>query len=349
MFSTYDPQDVTLLLKNITGLIKPIATEEREALIQRGVHYSEMLPIEYKPSEKYLTAFEQALSMYSELTAAAVVSLAEKIRTDKGEAPVLVSLARAGISIGVLVKRYLQKKYGKEIKHYAVSIIRGKGIDKNAMKHILSTHEPRSIQFVDGWTGKGAIQNELKIAMTDFPGVSPGLAVLSDPAYVSEKCGTHNDFLIASSCLNSVVSGLLSRTVFRSDIINNSDFHGAAFYTELINEDLTYRFIDTIEKCFDTNVELPPTEKLASVGIEEVRRICRDFDVSDINFVKPGIGEATRVLLRRIPWKVLVWSLDDCDHLGHLYQLAEERGVEVIQYPLNNYRACGIIKKIPDV
>ena len=43
---------------------------------------------------------------------------------------------------------------------------------------------------------------------------------------------------------------------------------------------------------------------------------------------RPGsdIGEATRVLLRRVPWKVLVHSLSDEDHLGHLYQLAEEKG-----------------------
>lgn len=97
-------------------------------------------------------------------------------------------------------------------------------IDRNAMNHILEGHCPNSIQFVDGWTGKGAIQNELIMAMRDFPGVSPGLAVLSDPAYIAEKCGTHDDFLIASSCLNSVVSGLISRTFYRSDIIGEMDY-----------------------------------------------------------------------------------------------------------------------------
>lgn len=127
-----------------------------------------------------------------------------------------------------------------------ISIIRGKGIDRNAMNHILEGHCPNSIQFVDGWTGKGAIQNELIMAMRDFPGVSPGLAVLSDPAYIAEKCGTHDDFLIASSCLNSVVSGLISRTFYRSDIIGEMDYHGAAFYSELRGEDLTYQFIDTV-------------------------------------------------------------------------------------------------------
>ena len=46
MFSTYQSQDVTILLKDITGLVTPLGTREREARIQSGVHYSEMLPLE---------------------------------------------------------------------------------------------------------------------------------------------------------------------------------------------------------------------------------------------------------------------------------------------------------------
>lgn len=348
MFSTYRPEDVTILLKNITGLVKPLGTAEREAFIQRGIHYSEMLPLEYKPSPAYMSTYDQALSMYSQITADAVAVVAERIWNDKGNEVALVSLARAGTSIGVLIKRYLQKKYGIDIRHYTISIIRGKGIDKNAMNHILENHRPNYIQFVDGWTGKGAIQNELNTAMREFPGVSPGLAVLSDPANIAEKCGTHDDFLIASSCLNSVVSGLMSRTFCRSDIIGANDYHGAAFYSELKDEDLTYQFIETVENCFRFDLDWNTEQSAKASGMDEVQRICKEFDIVDINFVKPSIGEATRVLLRRLPWKILVHSLDDNEHLGHLYQLAKEKGVEVIEYPLVNYRACGIIKKVAD-
>ena len=348
MFSTYQPEDVTILLKDITGLVKPLGTAEREAAIQSGVHYSEMLPLEYRPSQAYMSIYEQALQMYSQITADAVAVVAERIWHDKGGDLALVSLARAGTSVGVLIKRYLQSKYCKDIKHYTISIIRGKGIDKNAMNHILEIHSPGSIQFVDGWTGKGAIQNELKNAMKDFPGVSPGVAVLSDPACIAEKCGTHDDFLIASSCLNSVVSGLMSRTFFRTDIIGENEFHGAAFYKDLIAEDRTYEFIDAIEKCFRFDLDWQVDQQSGKTGMEEVLKICQEFDIQDINFVKPSIGEATRVLLRRLPWKVLVHSLNDNEHLGHLYQLAKEKGVEVVEYPLVNYRACGLIKRIAD-
>ena len=127
----------------------------------------------------------------------------------------LVSLARAGTPVGILIKHYIEQRLGRKAYHYTISIIQGKGIDKNAMSYILARHKPESIQFIDGWTGKGAIQRELLLAMKDYPDVSAGLAVLSDPAGIAEKSGTHDDFLIASSCLNSTVSGLLSRTFYR--------------------------------------------------------------------------------------------------------------------------------------
>lgn len=348
MFGSYLPEDVTVLLKDISGLVTPLGTLEREAMIQSGVHYSEMLPLEYKPSDAYLEAFHIALRHHAAITARAVASVAQKIYLAKGEGAALVSLARAGTPIGVLIKRYLARRYGVSVAHYTISIIRGKGIDKNAMAYILERHAPESIQFVDGWTGKGAIQRQLVEAMKDYPEVSSGLAVLSDPANISECCGTHEDFLIASSCLNSTVSGLLSRTFWRADIIGEGDFHGAHFYSDLADEDLTYHFIDEIEKHF--TYEEPLLEEIApnQTGLDEARKICSEFNVSDINFVKPGIGETTRVLLRRAPWKVLVHSLDDEEYLGHIYQLAAEKNIEVVEFPLENYKACGIIKNLAD-
>ena len=67
-----------------------------------------------------------------------------------------------------------------------------------------------------------------------------------------------------------------------------------------------------------------------------------------MNLIKPGIGEATRVLLRRLPWKILVHSLRDEEHLGHLYQLAKEKGAPLEIYPLKNYKACGLIRRLAD-
>ena len=182
MFSTYQSQDVTILLKDITGLVTPLGTREREARIQSGVHYSEMLPLEYEPSPAYLAAYHDALERYAGITAEAVARAAEQIWESRGRQCALVSLARAGTPIGILIRRYLQGRYGADLPHYTISIIRGRGIDRNAMAYLLDRHAPGDIQFVDGWTGKGAIQRQLDAAMTDYPGVSPGISSSPAPA-----------------------------------------------------------------------------------------------------------------------------------------------------------------------
>jgi hypothetical protein len=349
--SSYLEKDVVLLLKDITGLIEPQPTEERERLIQSGKHYSEMLPIEYVPTDKYMQVYKEALNNYAKPVADATGILADKIIKSRGKDVVLVSLARAGIPIGILIKRYIRLFFQIDVPHFSISIIRGRGIDDNAMHYLLDRYRPQQLLFVDGWIGKGAILNELKKDISAYEGVSDEIAVIADPANVTELCGTHDDILIPSSCLNSTVSGLISRTVLRDDLIGTNDFHGAVYYENLKEADLSYEFIEQIEK------EFVPVEQIAvvnnpqaeSTGMEEVQKIAGQFDIDDINLVKPGIGEATRVLLRRIPWKVLVDEryLESPD-LQHLLRLAKEKHVPVETYPMEHYKCCGLIKKMAD-
>ncbi len=348
MKSSYRESDVTLLLKDISGMITPLPTKEREKYIQKGIHYCEMLPLEYKPTGAYMEAYQVSLSAYAKATASAVCQVSEKIYKKKGNTIVLVSLARAGIPVGILIKHYLERKYSLTVPHYAISIIRGRGIDGNALNHILSLHKDKSLQFIDGWIGKGAIQSELTKALSSYPAVSSELAVLADPANITDLCGTHEDLLIPSSCLNCTVSGLISRTFLRDDIIKPADFHGAHYYGELKEEDVSYQFINTIEQYFDYE-EKPVTLQRGRTGLIEVREIAAFYHISDINFIKPGIGEATRVLLRRVPWKLLIQeNTEDNPLLRHLIQLAKEKSVPISYYPLKNYKACGIIKQFAD-
>lgn len=348
MRSSYMEEDVTLLLKDITGLVKPQPTKERERLIQSGRHYSEMLPIEYVPTREYMEAYEEALRVYARDTAQAVGKLGDKIINARGRDVVLVSLARAGIPVGILLKRYIKFKYHEDVRHYSISIIRGRGIDGNAMKYLLKYHSPEKLLFVDGWIGKGAILSELKKDVAEYEGVSPEIAVLADPAGVTELCGTHEDILIPSSCLNCTVSGLVSRTFLRDDIIGKDDFHGAVFYEELRGADLSYEFIKAIEKEFTLKSRVRDV-RVEGSGIDEVQEIAERFGITDINFIKPGIGEATRVLLRRVPWKVLIDErYKGKRELLHLVRLAGEKNVPVEYYPMRHYKCCGIIKKLAD-
>ena len=351
MRSSYDKKDVTLLLKDISGMVTPLPTQERERLIQSGVHYSQMLPLEYKPSPEYIKAYDFALKTYSKTTADAVCQVGEKIyeKLSYQSEIVLVSLARAGIPIGILIKRYLAKKYSKKIFHYSISIIRDRGIDENAIQYILSRHPAGAICFVDGWIGKGAIQRELTATLNDYERIDTTLAVLSDPANITSLCGTHEDILIPSSCLNCTVSGLLSRTFLRDDIISPTDFHGAAYYEELKSEDLSQSFLSCIEQYFDYNTVIQDTTPSGYTGLMEVEELSHTFGIDNINFIKPGIGESTRVLLRRVPWKLLIRQGEkENPLLAHLLQLAKEKNVPVEEYPLKNYFACGIIKNLAD-
>ncbi len=371
MRTSYREDDVVFLLKDITGMVEPQPTEEREKLIQAGRHYCEMLPIEYTPSEAYMEAYQEALENYAAPTALAIGVLADKIVAQKGSRIVLVSLARAGTPIGILLKRYIWKNYRIAVKHYSISIIRGKGIDRNAMKFLLERHLAEELLFVDGWIGKGAILKELRKEIAAFPGVSDEIAVVADPAKVTKLCGTHEDILIPSSCLNSTVSGLVSRTFLRDDIIGEQDFHGAVYYGDLKDVDLSYGFIAAIEKEFplpskgslqekQANAGRAPREAAAANpaglrerprdGLEEAVQIADRFGVSDLNFIKPGIGETTRVLLRRVPWKILVSSrLKGDKALAHIVKLAQEKGVPIEYYPLYHYKSCGIIRQMADL
>lgn len=357
MRSTYKEEDVVLLLKDITGMLAPQSTEERERRIQSGTHYSEMLPREYVPTPEYMEAYREALRHYAAGTAQAAAGAAELVYAEKGRDLVLVSLARAGIPAGILMKHYLRRQYGFEVPHYGISIIRDRGIDKNAMRYLLERFRPEQLQFVDGWIGKGAILRELERECRAFPGVSPELAVLADPAGLTRLAGTREDLLIPSSCLNCTVSGLISRTVLRDDLIGPDDFHGAVYYGEMEEQDLSYDFLHTVEAEFDGNGSQRETKVLDPEnagrlrnGFQEVEEIVSHFGISDINFVKPGIGETTRVLLRRVPHQILIREAErDSPMLRHLLRLAEEKQVPVEFYPLEHYRACGIIRKCRDI
>lgn len=345
--SSYSPDDVTILLQDLKGKVPVLDTKEREKLNQSGVHYSEMLPVEYVPSTEYLKVYENALKSQGKQTAQAVINLAHKILSVKPTKNiVLVSLARAGTPVGILLKRYLSKYCNCNVTHYTISIIRGKGIDIAAMNYILSKHNAKDIVFVDGWVGKGAINRVLAeaVAKLNVEDLSPELAVLSDPAYETKLCGTRDDFLIPSACLNSTVSGLISRTVKLKDMTDD-EYHGAIYYAENKEYDLSNAFLDEIEDYFP----YLNNENNIFKGIDEVIKIASEFSISDINKIKPGVGETIRVLLRRVPDVILIKPNANPKSIEPIIRLAKEKNVPIKEYPLLGYNTCGIIKDVSDL
>ncbi|MCW2716869.1 cysteine protease StiP family protein [Pseudonocardia sp.] len=344
-FGSYAPDEVAWLLTDLSDVALEAPTEEREEAVQNGgAHYAESLPQEYQPDDAYLALYRDALAASAPRLAQAVGTVAEQVLAERGHDVVLVSLARAGTPVGVLLRRWAARRHGLDLPHYGVSIVRGRGIDRLALRHLAERHDPATVVFVDGWTGKGAIARELAAALDGTP-FDPDLAVLADPGRCVRTFGTRDDWLIASACLNSTVSGLVSRTVLNDRLIGPDRYHGAKFYAELAGSDVSGAFLDTVTAGFDAvrDTTAPVDRTPDFAGWAAVDRIVDDYGIGDANLVKPGVGETTRVLLRRVPWRVLVRAGAPAADLAHIRLLAERRGVPVEEVEGLPYSCVGLI------
>ena len=356
---SYRPEDVEFLLTPIQQ-VALLQVEEKERLIQSGArHYSEMLTPETLPSEAYLQLFTDALDRNSARMARDCLSLAAHLASRTQESIVLASLARAGTPVGAIVKRLLEQCFDRTAHHYSISIIRDRGIDWAALDHIRRRPAPPQILFLDGWTGKGVISRELQSAIADYNAarqaqVPPHLYVLADLCGVAHYAASYEDYLIPSAILNATVSGLVSRSILNEQI-QPGQFHGCLFYEEFRANDLSVTLVDEIVGQARRLPPPPPTgSDYAAIHTvrSEARRVSEQYmasasaayGISNPNYIKPGIGEATRVLLRRLPDLLLLRNAEEAD-VAHLQRLALERGVPVEIDPTLPYSAVSLIRQ----
>lgn len=360
---SYEASDVQFLLKPIQMPFTSL--EEKECLIQSGArHYSEMIGEERLPSARYMAVFHDAVERNLPRLARDFLVLADLVRRARTGEITLVSLARAGTPVGVVLRRVLSECFGRSSAHYSISIIRDRGLDTNAVRFILERgHRPESIVFLDAWTGKGVIADELRRSVTALGrawsvDIDPGLYVIQDIASAAAAAATQDDYLIPSSILNATISGLVSRSILNAEVVGKDDFHGCVYYPELADHDLSRWFAD---RCLEAVCKLDPSG-IAEIspgpasnrsGREAARtqtrhRIATLMDangIQDPNLVKPGIGEATRVLLRRVPDVLLVRNRA-AEEVQHLLVLAEEKSVPVQEIPDLWYQAVSLIRRI---
>ncbi|CAM3249898.1 Cysteine protease StiP family protein [Vibrio neptunius] len=349
---SYTREDCEFLLDIIDPVYCDI--EDKETLIQSGKrHYSEMLSKEVKPTDKYNELFFTFTKKYKRKLAQHILTLAKIIDRNRPGEIVLVSLARAGTPIGVLLKKALELHFNREVRHYSISIIRDRGIDTNALDYLIKEKNiaSHSITFIDGWTAKGVITRELKSSIERYnldnnTMIPDDLYVISDSGGCADFCATDEDYPIPSSMLNSTVSGLISRSVWQSK--NTGRFHGCVVNHHLADDDHSQWFIDQI--VFEFNKESEHSadvlenntvrqEKMKAF-IDNMKRI---HAISDINYMKPGIAESTRVMLRRVPSLLILRSLDS-PKVQHLILLAKEKNVTVVEQKKLLFEACAIIK-----
>lgn len=355
---SYEPQDVTFLLKEVRMKATDIAEKERK--IQSGeAHYSEMISDERRPDARYLSLFEEARETGDQRIAEDIVRLGQMICDKINEGTldstiVLCSLVRAGLPYGVMLVRELRSR-GINAHHYGISIIRDKGLDANAMKHIIKQHGTEGIVFVDGWTGKGAISNQLTQSWNEIAGKDPILAVVADPSGYATLSGSHEDWLIPSGILGANISGLISRTILNKDLIGPDDFHGTMSVDHLADIDMSAQFVDTITAIADRiRADVPKhitdpayLADLRSTAQGCVQKIAHLYDVDNLNRIKPGIAEATRAVLRRRPEKVFVRQIKGDKDLSALLHLCATDNIDVVEAPelTGPYRAITLIGK----
>lgn len=353
---SYAPEDITFLLRKTVIALTPV--EEKEARLQSGqCHYSEMLSEETVPTPEHMRIYAEALQDGKLRLAREVLSLAAAIAAQPAApGPVgLVSLVRAGCPLGVLLRRALIRM-GREVRHYGVSIIRDRGLDHVALTLVERECPPENIYFVDGWTGKGAISGELARTLAGrdgYAGRPPRLTVLADLCGTSWLAASCEDWLIPFGLLGAPVAGLISRSLWADD-----GLHKCMLWESLRHVDQTRVFVDTVSGLW-TETMLAEAQRRPAVTDPEacallrrqsealVGRLMRQFGIDAPNRIKPGIAEATRALLRRVPEHVLVGSRTDRD-VRLLLGLAERHGIPVEEAgeAILPYKAVTIIRKV---
>ncbi|OBX61979.1 hypothetical protein A9299_01680 [Moraxella osloensis] len=365
---SYLPSEVTLLLDIVSAdSVNNISPTQKEALIQSGQrHYSDMLTLEKPPSATHEALYNQALMAGKQRMANDVTSLAFSLHqlfhacVSASQPLILVSLVRAGLPIGVLLQKALSDasaSYALASQHYGVSIIRDRGLDPVALQYILQQHPHSPIVFVDGWTGKGAIYGELQRSLAQITdkqqqaqlfhqgeGVIP-LVTLADPAGVAWLSASDDDWLMPASLLNSTVSGLISRTLYREP---SDGLHQAVYYDKLQPWDRSGEFIQTIDALRQqTPLPTPLTGKLLPTFATQsvIDDLAARFAISNRNRIKPTIAEATRAILRRDPECVLVNEMAVGQDTALLRHLCEEKNIQLIaDASIAPYQAVTIIK-----
>jgi len=357
LLGSYSREDCLFLLKEIEPDFYTV--EDKERLIQSGkLHYSQMVSQESKPSAEYEKLFITLTKQYKQRLANEIMQLSFLIVENIQQDICIVSLVRAGTPIGVLVNKGINQYSAFKSVHYSISIVRDKGIDVNALDYLIFDLQiaPESIVFIDGWTAKGVITKELKYAIQEYNksrnvNISNDLYVVSDIGGTADYSVTLHDYTIPSALMNSTVSGLISRSVL-NEKISKDDFHGCISYQHLKSYDRSNWFINEISGCFCdlqykfANVITREERKLRHQQTQKsIFQLMKKFNVNDINRIKPGIAEATRVMLRRVPDLLIVNDKSNPD-IKHLLRIAQEKNIETVILPQMPFGACALIKDV---
>ncbi|EIJ43927.1 Protein of unknown function (DUF2983) [Beggiatoa alba B18LD] len=352
----YAPFSGSYLPTDVLLLFKPILIESLETSQVVNIRTGEPI-VEPLPTEDYLTFFYQAVTHNKKKLAYHILSLAHLLHTTKSQFT-LVSLARSGTPIGVLIKRTLEAVFSQTVPHYSISLIREKGIDENALRYILEQQgtNGEDIVFIDAWTGKGILTRELHKWVSLFNHhfntcISTKLWVITNIAGGAVNSISLEDYLIPSALLKTTVSGLTSQAILHRRYVGVDDFHGCFFYQAYQQQDLSLWFVEQIMAEVNALAEHPVSYATVSAEAKILRQqenanfleyLMRHLHIPHSSHIYPSIGGTIRVLLRHMPQKILV-KRPQCIDVAAIEYLANIKQVPIEVHTEMPYQAVGIM------
>jgi hypothetical protein len=167
--------------------------------------------------------------------------------------PLIKDTDTTSITVCNLIRSYLRLQYTLLIP-VTKPIDTSKSFDDSIMCDILSVYNSKDIIFVDTTTSTGNVMLYLEAACSNYEELSPRLAVLSDPANITDLKGTDTDFInllpLESEIKNiPIKEGITNKLKPVKDIhtskVNASGIIELAKYNKLDN--ITAGFTDTIK------------------------------------------------------------------------------------------------------
>ena len=168
--------------------------------------------------------------------------------------------------------------------------------------------------------------------------------------------------MIPSGVLGSTISGLISRSICENEALqfneieesNLGQWHGCIEYTHLNSFDMSQSFVGQINqirrkiKSEQNAVWTSAQQQLQKRQSQAVvKQLAEQYQITNINRIKPSIAEATRAILRRVPDLVLLRDANDADTalLRHLTEVTQTP-VKVVGDQIAPYRAITLIQKL---
>jgi hypothetical protein len=137
--------------------------------------------------------------------------------------------------------------------------------------------------------------------------------------------------------------GLVSRTLYQ----HSPEMHGAVLLDYMANADVSRWFISEMSKkikelcCEDAIEEVQAASEASAVMKAFLSGVVHDYGVP-ASRIKPGVGESSRLFLRKKPMALLVKGLD-YQEVRHLIEMADTMGVPTEVIADMPYLACTLV------